>query len=353
MYNALEALAVLGICTRIALYYGDTASGMDYTDGASPCGNNAFAVYRWETNAGRTWNWYLLIQYSYAAYPQTGSGSPVKILTSSGSTGTNIGVQCAVGLDAGGATASPWAGGTANAGADAKAANVWADPGGGCYVWPRCNNLGGSAPYPTNKHNLVQINSSTSGSSSVNARYHLIADDDCIAFLTDVTDTSVYTLGVVIAPFTPLFGLSVETPLAMLASNALPFANASIFGTTTGNGAQEGGAQEARNNRPSMIYIDVPTKASSSAYQPNSQFNPAQYVEHQFAIYQGDGYAGLVGYLDSFARYSYNVPTHSTLNTRARVVFGTATQAEAKLTLPWDGVSADPGALTTRDGVTF
>ena len=98
VYNAFEYFATQGKCTRVASYYGDTGTGMDYHDGANPAEEHAFAVYLWPSSATREFDFYVLIQYGHDACPTTGNGSPCSLGTNS-ALGTWLGMQVAVGVN--------------------------------------------------------------------------------------------------------------------------------------------------------------------------------------------------------------------------------------------------------------
>jgi hypothetical protein len=65
LYKFLKNLEVAGVTTEIARHGGLTgsAANVNYHDEASPFLHNAWYVFRWNTNGGRSWPWYLYVQF--------------------------------------------------------------------------------------------------------------------------------------------------------------------------------------------------------------------------------------------------------------------------------------------------
>lgn len=66
LYKFLKNLEVAGVTTEIARHGGSGggAANVNYHDEVSPFLANAWYVFRWNTNGGRTWPWYLYVQMS-------------------------------------------------------------------------------------------------------------------------------------------------------------------------------------------------------------------------------------------------------------------------------------------------
>lgn len=146
IYRFLKTqLEPAGVVTEIARHGGlsSTAANVNYHDEADPFLTNAWFVFRFNTNGGRTWPWYLLVQWARGDTSDFGQspGSPGLILNSSAAPAPGesiVGYQCAVGI---GGDQNPWNGTT---GAQAtKGSPVWRVPANGgtnVAVFPRSNS---------------------------------------------------------------------------------------------------------------------------------------------------------------------------------------------------------------------
>jgi hypothetical protein len=370
--KALDSLEADGVCTRISCWWGTGGTGFDFSDEADPPGNNAFVVYRWNANAGRTWDWYLLMQWhDGASFGAAGTnGAPGKIQGTAGVAAEgDIGISVATAFTALGVSANPWRGTILNDGTDYKGsavggggAAVWVAPAlGTVNVWPRSNNTGGT--FTAQKENTAGL---IEASGDHRRRIHVLADSDCLAILQYTLDIGALSGFWLVAPYTPLSGLVATSPLAMLHATTTHVivrpTNASSYGTTVGTSTREGGVFSVIDGYPKIAAIqcrayDIPdsTVFTPPAYQPNKQFAGKYVVECPVAVYVNEAAnQGLVGFLDDFVRATALAPNEATLDSKSRLVVGDETGPDyAKWTFPWDGVTADPGAASTRLGVTF
>lgn len=215
LFDAVEANTNT---TRVALQYGSGGTGTDYRDGANSFGQNAFAVWRWDTSAIRGWPFYMLLQTSSGNGGSASFGSsPGDPATHNGTTASSWGsvaVSFAIGV---GGDEDAWNGNTANDGTDRKGGSsgyaagndglggVWRIPAGGTnvLVFPRSNN--GSDTYNSVKQDMMRI-SNTNGAET--ARIDCIMDDDNFLCMFNASTDNTTAAGL----FTPHAGLAVGRP---------------------------------------------------------------------------------------------------------------------------------------------
>lgn len=352
LYKFLLDLETAGYVERIALQWGASGTGMDYSGGAAPPGRNAFYVFRFKPSGARTWSWYLLVQWSYTTNFGVAPGDPG---LNDGSTTTGIAIAAAVALTAGGADANPWKGDTDEDGTDIKGpgaggpggAFVWDAPAlGTVYVWPRSNGTGGS--HTAARQNCAQI-LNYSGADAIRA--HFMADEDNLGIFLDTSDDGTTYSFAFCGVYTPLTGLTPPVPFAMISSASF-VDNVSSFGPTAG-GAPNGGVLSAKDNTVRSGLYSTRISDELTTMEPSNQYAAATYIEHRLPLYCSEaGHTGQVGFIDPFIRQLYNATTLTTLATKARILIGTATTADGKISLPWDGVTV-PKTGVTRDGVSF
>lgn len=347
--------------TRVALQYGNGASGTDFWDGANPSGTNAFAVWSMAATAARPYVYYFAIQgggavgATYGAVP----GDPG---THTGQTSSNSGqltVCAAIGV---GGDSNPWNGTTNNDGTDRKGGSsalpngndglggVWRVPVGGTDVicFPRTNNPGGSAEGAnavTRRGSMIAFNAGSQAAT----RYHLVMDDDNLVFYTDVGNNGGGQF-CFLGPYDPHPSLTVTYPFL-------------CFGTTgtiefgTSNEGLSGVATPDGSAYP-VMRLNMDTVSSlTAANEPNLLFTVPQYDLISFYVQVVEPPAqGLVGAFgdsnDSFFLWTYNVPWRSTSGSLTRAVIGSATLAQWKPSIPWDGATV-PGTTLTRAGIVF
>jgi len=352
--------------TRIASNYGNASSatniapttnsrGIGYWDESVNFGYDAFGVWRFNS---ALWPWYLFLEL-LPAQSNTISNSG-QILGATSSALYYIGISAAWGVTAGGAAGNPWAGGTANAGADARATTRWTDPGGGVYVLGRSNSLYGT--HATNKNN--SLNLVRLGSQNATLDWNVWVDDDSFLVSYDLGGGNAWaTSGVV--RYTPKSGLTVSRPYAMVtAGNAdtSPPATATVIGSLAGNASADGGIIVPDGItgpvRPFLIDRFANYQASTS-YQPSNVSGTPLYDEFPVkaivsAPLESTALVGEVGYLDPrIIREVYNVPTVNTKPDLSRVFLAnTTTTAALKNSLPWDSSTAPRTFANGRTGVS-
>jgi len=351
-------------CSRVASYYGDGgATGFDYHDGTNPCGPNAWALYEFPVSTVRAgWTWYLLVQFDTGnSYGGSGSGAPARLAGTTGDSGVCIGIAAASGFDSGDSAESPWNGREINDGADYKGSAsggggqpVWTNSASGRhYVLPRSNEAGES--YATLQQDQGPLSDETSTNSQNACRLHIVVDEDCFAACLDHDDDGVYDGFVFVGPYTPLSGIDVDAPLVMYTNHAL---GSSMYSWGSKVDENYGGIVDSATDQGVDLMMEQRDTDVSTTYQPNPQATPTSHVEHSIPCYCFEApNQGMLGYIDTFLRTTYNAATNSTIDDAApkdRVVIGGSTQAQSKFTLPWDGVTANPADPTaTRAGVDW
>lgn len=350
--------------TRISSYYGDAANhaniaaptnvrGVGYWDEATNFGTNAFGVWRFNNAA---WPWFLMIEFSSATGATLLNSSRMHATTTDSGLFV-IGISAAWGKTGGGAAATTgvWGGGTANAGADARATTRWTDPGGGIYVLPRSNNLYGTDA--TNRNNSTRLVTLSTGSGSPIA-FNMWADDDSFMIAHDYGNANTWNASGVFR-YVPRAGLTVARPYAMIVDTdggtaqlpwfALSGNTANVFGGTAGNSANEGGAImpdgiPAGPVRP--IGLERYQVQSSTSFEPTSIDGTASYNEFSIPIWacapsETTSAMGHLGKLDPvFVREVYNVSSADTNVAQTKAIFGGANAlTNIKLVMPWDGVT--------------
>jgi hypothetical protein len=359
-FDFFEQMVTAGYATRIALQYGASGTGTDYHDGTNPFGENAFAVYRMDGSTsgnsssardGSTlpdFDYYVLIQWADTAAFGTTPGNPG---TLDAGTGDGVGIVVAVREDGG----SPWNGGTANAGADAKGSTVWTAGASVLHVFPISNSFTGGS-HLTNKENArLLVDSGTGG-----VRMSWVGTADSFAFIFDAGDTGTYQAHYV-GIYEPRSGLSPSLPLVCASPSAAatlpwPDGTATTWGTTTGDGTNEGGVL-------GTLLTDLMTTLSvgqdvagvfTAVSQPNNQLATPELDAFPIRLVQrGTGRVGYLGDLEpGLIQVVYDVATNQTNAAQSRAYFGSATQASLHLAVAWGG-SNTPGTNSTRAGVTF
>ncbi len=332
--------------TRIASSYGTGGTGFDYTGGPNAPGENAFAVWKATTS---TLHYWVLIQWAFnEQFGQAGNGHPGSLSSSTGQGGYGIGI--AVALDTTGT--SPWNGGTANAGADAKGSPVWVANGGTLVVLPRSNGAGGT--HAANREACHTIDQD----SPSDLRLQIVGDDDSLIFATDHTNAGKYDNFVYVGPYTPAAGVSAPKPLCML---GLSFSG-SDWQVTTDVGSLDnstepsggGGAVASPADGPRIVRLDRLAQVLTTEQQPNGargSVNDELPVTIRLRDGQGAGTYGLLGTVPLLGEIA-NLATHTGNSDLSRVVLGSATVGQVKVTIPWDGATT-PGSGNTVAGIQF
>lgn len=326
--------------------------GTDYWDGASPFGGKSWFVVKFLPSSTRTYPWYLMVQLSYmATNVNTGHSAPCVFYGEDVNySNARIAFTAAVGV---GGDENPWAGTMGAGGSDTKGNPVWKIPGSGgtaVYALDRSNATGGT--YAADKRNMTGYSIYNPLPST--RRVHILADDDCFAFTFDNLAASFWTYFV--GPYTLRSGLSLDHPMMMIALGSPYYGQYSQhYGSTSGGSTRPGGIVPVVGGSPrdvKMFYLEwLDTMNSEVDLHPNPQFATPAYDLSPFVLGIRDApYFGFVGFLD-WLRLAWNVPYYDTSSDKKLVFLGSATQADRKLVMPWDGVTI-PGSGLTRGGVT-
>jgi len=356
---ALDHVEAFGYCTRIASYYGLTGTGFGMPGSGAEPGRWAFAVYRWNANAGRTWEWYLLVQFGMGSAVGSG-GEPTYPMYLSD---PNLLFASAVAFDQLGAPANPWRGTVLNNGADSKAATVWGKPTGHVdervYAWPRCNDTGGT--YATNKQSLAVAEAvSSSNYYGYTMRSHVLCDADGFFYGHDRMNEGESVGFIIVAPYTPLDGLSARAPLFMLTRGSVGEVPLDVSIGAIGTSNVDGGVFSPKADQVNIcrIYTRASdyTETAYPGYQSNHQFTTKTVTAVRIPLYVYEApYQGFLGYLDDFVMLSSAVVRGSTLQSKSYVglLSDHLSNGEGVGIVKWDGVTADPMAGNSSLGVTF
>lgn len=351
IWNFLDAMATAGRITRIASNYGNAASatniapptntrGIGYWDEAVNFGYDAFGVWRFDNAAHPFYLFLELAPTQNNAFPSAST-----IIGSTSYNGAIIGISVAWGLNAGAAVASPWMGGTANAGADARAngSNVrWADPGGGLWVLPRSNMLYGNAV--TNKGNSTTLVFPSGGAgAATNWAYNIWADDDSFIVANDQNNANYWQVAGLVR-FTPRTGLTYPRPycLGCLTANTVPpwGTIGSVTAASDYGGAIMPDGYTGSPVRP--FYTDRYACQTSTTYQPSNISGTNLYDEFSMKIVATEASTtnayGVIGDIDTnFVREAYNIVSANTNTGLTRIFLGSSTTTTVKMSMKWDG----------------
>lgn len=248
IYRYHKYLETLGIVTEIARHGGvsSTAANVNYWDETNPFKNNAWFVFRWNTNANRTWPYYVYYQFNrtdvgnFTAAP----ASPSAILGVSATTYAYfaIGWQAAIGV---GGDQNPW-NGAGTMGQNTKGTPVWKIPSGGSavHVFPRSNNIGGN--HNTNKENCAGLYQNDYGTSQP-TRIHMWSDLDNFSWAWTGGDTGYYWIRQYTGLYQPRAGIPTPTyPFIQVAFNAS--LTATQHGDYAGTSNYQGGVYSQVHN---------------------------------------------------------------------------------------------------------
>lgn len=332
--------------TRIASQAGSGFTGSaslalpGYTGDANASGENAFGVWRWSRADGI--NLYLLVQWRSSSAFGTSPGNPGTLPQ-----GGNIGISLAARVDG----TSPWAGGTANAGADSKGATVWTPGASTLVVWPRVNGPSGSTA--TNKEGCGALVSTTP-----NGRLQMLLDDDVLFVTHDSGNDGSYNNVFWLAPYTARSGVSptATTKLACLCSTTQPVDLVSTVGSLAGSASFEGGGCVlAADGCRSLVHTSL-DGVLATTQQPNI-IASSEYDIVPIWLRAADSTVptrfGLYGQLaEADLAFVHNVAVHDTNTAKTRAVFGTSTLGSLKFLTRWDGTTT-PGSGVTRTGIQF
>jgi hypothetical protein len=386
--------------TIIALQYGLTGSnlpnsttsgmGTGYYDQAASFGYNSFFVARANATTARPFDVYYLFQWG-GTVNQTGAntvlgaaigpGAPALSNGSSqpqGGNNTTLMVQAAIGI--GGTSGSagspnngnPWKGTNVATGSDLKPTigPVWgAPPGGGtgAMVFPRSNdgNVGGlqqAGAFISRTQNGSQVYS-ISTDAGLQTRMHIVGDDDSWCVAIDNSDNGNYYFGYW-GLYEPRANVAQNIPYpycSIMSYNNIPinFADQSIYGDIAGTSSQQGGIALTFTGSVGQLQIDVPVNnfAVDTNFNPDHQAPGNAYNEWPIwaGVFENNPaqLSGFLGYI-TFIKYMFNVPTNDTKSDFSRIVLGSTTLQQQKISMPWDSQNNTvPRSGASRAGVTF
>ena len=327
--------------TRIALGYGTGGTGTDYYDGVNPFGNDAFAVWRMNVSAGRTWPYYIFLMSPSAGGSTTSNSSGCQSNGGNFSTSSAYVVMSAcIGL---GGDLNPWNGTTNNDGTDTIPASLWKVPVGGTdYVpFPSSNRVNPSpgVDSATGKNCFTILET---GAASATVRYHMVMDDDSIVCVADPGDTNTIQF-VYIGIYEPVGHLTVNTPLV---------AYSEVIGSVDTSHSSNNSGVIGTDNFVRDLDIGWDGSLFTTALQPDEQ--AGAYVPQSVQILSDAeiGGRGFLGWADeSMWTIGFNIPSQDTNLALTLVTFGPSTNI-VKPIIPWDGVTT-PGSGTLRTGTTF
>lgn len=335
--------------TRIALGYGTGGTGTDYHDGANPFGEQAFAVFRWDTNANRTWEWYQFIGVgnlgSFASLPwRTGGGAAT---TSYGYVVTSA----AVGI---GGTGTPWGGTTNNDGTDtipSPTTDMWVVPSGGgtnVKVIPSSNSTSGSGAAEDQNEVLDVFFESSDG---YGHRAHFWADDDSIAMaIVERDDTADHRFTMIGRVDAVSDGLSHNNPLFGFTLLGGYSGAEEIFQDYDGGVTAVDDAEASWQAAP--LRIEGPAHLDNTIFQPNRQ--TGKYGAFPIEVLADTtGEYAYIGTHTDLVRLCTKLAARTVNSDKTRIVIGEQSPANnINYVLPWDGTTA-PDSGTTRAGVDY
>lgn len=360
LYRALEHLRVQGVCQRVAAY--TDGSGGGWPGDGDAIGSNGFLVYRWPLTALRTnWFWEILFEWhGQYAWNDTGQRwTPSLLNNGDGGNGLSFGFQVAVGFDSGDNPVSSWTGSTNFDWNDYKGTTptgteiVWAVSGGTAHVLPSSN----ATTHVTYKQNCAAwIWDSQANWDDNPKRFHVIADEDSLYMGCDYEDDGSIANHLLVTPYTPLDGITVDPPLAPLVAMVMG-PSGFVYDTTYG-GVSTGGVIAPNPGQP----VDLYTPSFARNLGPDLFWNPNNQRDNPLMFEQSapiigvnqTSVVGLLGTLwDDFMTMSWGLPNMSTWDSKQRVVLGSSDQHSFKMNLPWDGVSSDANGASDENGISF
>ena len=325
--------------TRIASNFGTAGTGFDYSFQANPPGENAWAVWSKAAAAG---TYYIAVQWSYNNVFGAAPGNPGDVPTDFA-----VGIQMA--YDTTGT--SPWNGGTANAGADAKGTPVWVANGGNLVVHPRSNGTSGT--FATNLEASVQAYQW----GAANNRLQIVMDDDYVWIgHSEGSSPASYNRMLYMGPYTAAAGVSPVVPLCMYQTDQNVNLDTDVGTLTNADMANEGGITEATAATTSKTArVTALEDLLVATLQPNPQRASPTFDGFAVPIYvrdaNGAGAYGLLGTID-LMRMTSDVASHDTNTGMTKVFLGSNVIGTRKLVVDWDGATV-PGSGATVPGIQF
>jgi len=367
MFDLLNAATGSGIVTRLAYNTGSNAgsgTGTGYWDEVNNFGNNAWALYRFDSAANRTWEWYMLIQFTSAsgnfgdAPGNPGLLNGVAEFNSSGE--GSVGISAAAMVTSAGSTANPWNGTTLNDGNDVKGDPVWEtlSPGDRLSVLPRSNSPDGS--HSSSRENMVRVLNYNGSSLRLISHMAVTEYGFIMATANPVGNTATYTF---VGEYQPhgYLSSSIPTPLVMFAANAnanqIPNPG-TVIGNSTGTATIEGGATTPSNAVSVTTGADTSVQFTTSENRHPSSFvsNVATFDEQPVAIFAADDTSSVwssLGHINGdTARWIFGCGLFTLSLNGERLAVGNSTGGTGvlKLSMPWHPNAHPHGCSKTREG---
>lgn len=365
--DTLNLLTASNTVTRIAFNTGSNAgggNGQGFHNEFNHWGRNGWACYRFNSTETRTWDWYLLLQFT----SQSGNfgdapGNPGLANGVAEPQNTNEGtmaVAAAAMVNSAGSSVNPWNGTTNNDGNDSKGDPVWATGSAGdrLFVLPRSNSDDGN--FAASRENMARTFNSTGTTNDM--YYHVVASEDGIVIAADFSENNSWCINF-IGSYEPLPSVSssIPTPLWMyvsdLDSSNVP-APTDFIGTKAGNTALEGGVAVADGTVRGSVDAYSNTLFSVGASSQPSKILSSQTTidEYAFPIVAFDAESGVYGSLgfmnNPLLRQVFNVMGNSLSKdkTRYTVVESGTSRTGIGYTIPWSPSASLPRGFKGRRG---
>ena len=331
-FDALESHAGT---TRIALYYGTAGTGTDYHDEANPFGDKAWAVWRFDTNGGRSWPFYVML-YTSAVTGGTNGGDWLIGANSPTNGSSHMGIATAVGF---GGDGNPWNGTTNNDGTDTVGTPRWANPAGGTghSALPASNRDGGGTGVTKNATVPIFV-----ANSDVKQRASIILDDDSMVLLCDRGDDSDNLVAsVFVGMYEVAPHVTVNYPLA--AAYTIDNPVTTVLAEDLAGVVDAGGVARRFGVTWDTSLLSGGLDQQANAYVPQRQ-------SIRVSGSAEPGHAGFLGWYPEMFSVAYG-PTHGDTDTALDHIFWTD-GAATKFYVSWDGTTT-PLTTLVREGVTF
>lgn len=322
--------------TTLIARHGDIP---DYPDGANPPVAQDFAVFRFDTHAGRDHDFYVMIKVG-------GSGSAIAGVVINGnapsSNNGQVFITAAIGV---GGDTNPWQGTTNADGTDTHPTQLWDAPSAGTNVQvvPASNRDSGSDG--TNKNNGIYAFDQNSPG---DIRWSVVCDDDSIHIAFDDGDSGVFEYSS-IGVLTPNVGIDWDTaPLYALYDSTASFSGnaTTAYSEDIAGLAHPDGAEVTYSALPISVY--GPELADTRFYPNSLSSDFDHFAPHVAAIATGNhGYAGQLPNV----RATFNWPTNDNDTNIEFISLGASTTAQDKILFPWDGATTPQ--TSGRAGVSF
>lgn len=344
VWGFLKELEDVGVTTEVARNNGrDVGSGTGWFGEANKFGTSAWAVFRFNVQAGaqRQYPWYLLLQWG--RYTMFGNADNYWARIQGEDVGNwynNFGIQAVRGL---GGDENPWLG-SSDLGAATRPLPFWGTPTGGTgvQILPRRNRDN------ANKHDTAKI---IGQDQAAQTRLHLLTNGDGLLLVYGSNDTADGYRVVYAGPTWVPDPAKLEPPLALITCaatyNAWPWSPDTNFGSSYDN---DGGIAFGGIASPKTVRTDRYRYVQQA--QPN-QLVGIGYDEWRIPVCPTEEVVGFAGWLPpDLMTETWGVGKHATTPDLTKCFIANNTSTNPTLIIPWNGVTV-PGTTATRDGVWF